>query len=252
MINKEYYNSIAPAVLATRPKNNVSDKYVFVPTYEIIDFLEKEGYKPFSVSQTGRKTNLNPYQKHMIRFRHMKYFDGNMGEIPELVMINSHNRTSALKFFFGVFRSLCSNGLITMSLNIASLNTRHINFDINVFEGMLEAFVGNSENILEKIDDFKSIHLTSQKKQDFASEAKNIIWPKGNIMDSTALLKPRRKEDEADDLFTVYNVVQENAMKGGIEYQGAKKKVKTKQVKNIDRNLLINVGLWNLMEKYYN
>ena len=61
--------------------------------------------------------------------------------------------------------------------------------------------------------------------------------------------------DQKDsDLFTVFNVIQENLIKGGIRgYRlnkyGYTTRTKTREVKAIDQNVKLNRALWTLTEK---
>ena len=70
-----------------------------------------------------------------------------------------------------------------------------------------------------------------------------------------SLLQPRRYADQKDsDLFTVFNVIQENLIKGGIRgYRlnkyGYTTRTKTREVKAIDQNVKLNRALWTLTEK---
>ena len=68
------------------------------------------------------------------------------------------------------------------------------------------------------------------------------------------LLFPRRHEDCADDLWTVWNVVQENAIKGGLrgvghDDLGRPRRVKSRAVSGIDQDIKLNKALWLLGER---
>jgi hypothetical protein len=67
-------------------------------------------------------------------------------------------------------------------------------------------------------------------------------------------LKERRYDDKGHDLWSVYNVVQENIIKGGVQGQklgsnGRIRRQKTRAVKAIDRDVKLNKALWLLTEK---
>jgi len=68
------------------------------------------------------------------------------------------------------------------------------------------------------------------------------------------LLKQRRTGDLGDDLWTTWNVVQENAIKGGIQAYGRDdlgrpRRVKSRAVTGIDQDIKLNKALWHLGAK---
>ena len=64
------------------------------------------------------------------------------------------------------------------------------------------------------------------------------------------LLRPRRREDQSDDLWTTYQRVQENLIKGGLYGQNRKgQRTHTRAVKGIDSDVKLNRALWVMAEK---
>lgn len=70
-----------------------------------------------------------------------------------------------------------------------------------------------------------------------------------------ALLAPRRAEDQKTDLWTTFNVVQENMIRGGLrgrhaaDDRGHRRRVTTRAVQGIDGNVKLNRALWTLTEQ---
>ena len=68
-------------------------------------------------------------------------------------------------------------------------------------------------------------------------------------------LRPRRYQEKGkDDLFTVFNIAQENAIKGGLrgwarDEKGRVKRASTREIKSIDQNNALNRALWTLAER---
>ena len=50
----ELIKSIAPSVFATEPSSKMTKKYTFVPTDQVMEFFDREGWQISSVKQTGR------------------------------------------------------------------------------------------------------------------------------------------------------------------------------------------------------
>ena len=60
----------------------------------------------------------------------------------------------------------------------------------------------------------QSIQLTSEQGETLAREAAALLVPSDALQVSHRLLRVRRSEDVGHDLWSVFNVVQENAMLG--------------------------------------
>ncbi|MFK8694454.1 DUF932 domain-containing protein, partial [Escherichia coli] len=63
------------------------------------------------------------------------------------------------------------------------------------------------------------------------------------------ILTPRRREDYGQDLWSAYQTIQENMLKGGISGRGAKgKRIHTRAIHNIDTDIKLNRALWVMAE----
>jgi uncharacterized protein (DUF1330 family) len=88
---------VAPSIFSESPIDGVSDKYAFVPTHKVLETFRDAGYPIMaSESRVRNKENQN-YQKYIIQFRSLE----NMlrpkakEEYEDIVLTNSHNRTSS-------------------------------------------------------------------------------------------------------------------------------------------------------------
>lgn len=68
------------------------------------------------------------------------------------------------------------------------------------------------------------------------------------------LLVPRRQEDRTDDLWTVWNVVQENSIKGGLrgvsrDETGRPRRSTSRPINGIDQDIKLNKALWLVGER---
>ncbi len=67
---------------------------------------------------------------------------------------------------------------------------------------------------------------------------------------ATQILTPRRYEDRKDDLWSVFNRIQENLSKGGLPGHTAKgKRTHTRAVNGIDGDVKLNRALWVMAEQ---
>jgi len=251
-LTKKQIESICPSAFATMPHKNVSDKYVMIHTESIINSLENFGYYPVTAkeSNTRKEENMGT-QMHTIRFRKPEHFNIEVNDLaPEFVWVNSHNGRTRAKGMFGIFRKVCSNGLTVSDSLLSNVNSKHIGIEEGEIEELIDKHIIMADEVLSQIDNYKKVKLSLEERYSFAKQAKQAIW-QNNTMNAEQLLTPRRKEDISNDLFTTFNVVQENITKGGIEYTTPKRKVKTRGIKSIQKDIDTNLMLWTLLHNTY-
>jgi hypothetical protein len=241
--------SIAPAIFTTSPDPKMSKRYSFVPTIELMENFTNEGWELSSVRQNGKGI----YGVHEIRFRN--------GELPavgdtlvEAIVRNSHNGMTTLNVGAGLFRLVCSNGLTVATSTAEQFNIRHTGFNPDDVKRLTESFAKKLPIIQNSVDKMMDRMLTEGEKIDFAKNASIIKWGMGSIpatLNMEELITPIRKEDEGDDLWKVFNVVQEKFIKGGVEYKSNKgRKTSLKGLKNIMATNQMNTKLWTLAEAF--
>lgn len=250
-LSNEEILRLAPSAGAIAPYSEVSKRYQLVPTINIVDMLRGEKWNPVNVQEAGtRKDERKGFQKHLIRFRHPELVIGD--EAIEAVLINSHDRSCAYQFLTGVFRFICSNGMIVGD-TFERVSVRHINFNP---EEIIEAsyqVIEHAPQIAENVKDMKAISLTESEQTAYAGAALQLVYdePERFPFRPERLLNKRRSEDYGNSLWKTFNTVQENILKGGIHgfNQVTRKRVTTRAVKSIDRNVKLNKALWTLTEK---
>ena len=68
-------------------------------------------------------------------------------------------------------------------------------------------------------------------------------------MTALQILSPRRWQDESNDLWTTYQRMQENLIKGGLSGRNAKGgRTHTRAVRGIDGDVKLNRALWVMAE----
>ncbi len=245
----------APSVFATQPHSKLSDRYEFIPTIDLHNELEKNGFHAVMARQTNSKKN-SEYTRHQLRYRHEKYMNPqNVGdEIPEFVLTNAHDGSTIHTFDFGLYRLACSNGLMVASSVFESVKVKHIG------AGMADAVIENALKIIEmapmiaeQVTTWKMIDLDFKNQEKFAKQALKLVDSKLEI-DPVNLLHGRRTEDLATNgkrnLFITMNVVQENFVRGGLRgKQESGKTRQTRAITNIQKDMALNKALWALAEQ---
>ena len=260
-----------PSAFATAPHESRSKRFAYIPTSEVIEGLMAQGFQPFKAVQGGsRIEGKTEFTKHMIRFRHAEASVVKVGDnIPEVVLVNAHDGTSAYKLFAGIFRVACLNGMVICERNIGELSIPHKgNVVHQVIEGSFQ-IVDESRKALNTIDRWSNLRLTAGEQNVFAQAAHSLRFADADgVVDTpiqaSQLLTPRRSADRdiegswsrpAPDLYRTLNVVQENAIKGGLSARrpGSRdtpsRMVTTREVRGIDQDVRLNRALWQLAEK---
>jgi hypothetical protein len=238
----------APSVLADTAHESRGQKYTFIPTVNVIDGLRSEGFQPYEIRQTKTKDlSKREFTKHMVRMRHPDAISSD-GEVPELILINSHDGSSSYQLLAGFFRFVCSNGLIAGNIQ-SDVRVRHSgNVVHDVIEGSFKV-LENVKQIGERIGDYKSISLNRSEQELFANTALQLRWEDKAPVTAERVLQANRYEDVKSDLWTTFNRVQENMIKGGLSGKTSTgRRMHTRGVSGVNENVRLNRALWSLAD----
>ncbi len=256
-LTMDQIRTAAPSAFATEAYQGMSSRYAYLPTSAVIEGMMTNGFMPFSASQSlARREDKQNHTKHMIRFRTPNQ-SLTVGDVfPEIVLVNSHDGSSAYKLMMGLYRLVCSNGLTVADSLVESLNVRHTGRIIDeVATGSMQ-MVEHIPAVIDAVARWKSIQL-SNSDQHALAEAAHIVRfadSEGTVntpIRAEQLLAPRRYDDKANDLWSTFNRVQENVIKGGLRARavGAARRTGMREVKGIDQDVRLNRALWTLGER---
>lgn len=149
----------------------------------------------------------------------------------------------------GLFRAVCQNGLICGE-SFGEVRVQHKgNVVEKVIEGAYEV-LGIFDRVEEKRDAMQSLILPSPAQQALAQAALTYRFGEEHQpVTESQLLAPRRWQDESGDLWTIYQRIQENLIKGGLNGRNAKGgRTHTRAIKGIDGDVKLNRALWVMAE----
>lgn len=250
-LTDEIIRRAAPSIFADEAHESRSDRYAMISTNTVLDGLRKEGFQPFMVMQTKvRDDDQRDHAKHMIRLRHVDQRQGE--EWNEIVLVNSHNGTSSYQMFGGIYRQICSNGMVCGD-NFAEVRIPHKgSVTDRVVEGA-HTILDGFGLITEHKEDMKALKLDQAEQEAFASAALLLRFDDPAVpppITEQQILRARRSADASNDLWTTFNRVQENLVKGGQRGRSAKgKPMTTRAVTGLDSDVRLNRALWTLSEK---
>jgi hypothetical protein len=239
----------APSIFATESYSKCSDKYRFISTMDVLNALADEGYKVHMVGQTTpRIQDKTNFAKHVIRLRKESYFDDPTQN--EIVLRNSADASSSAQLMAGVFRMVCANGCIAGDIT-QDVRIRHSGTNVGDYVNGAYEIINQFSKVDESREKMQQTILTFDQYKQLAEDAIKLRWPKEEQEHITArsLLQPRRTADQKTDLFSVFNVIQENLIRGGQKaYTNQNNYRKVREVTGIDQLVSINKGLWNLAD----
>jgi hypothetical protein len=250
---------VAPSAFAPGPHESRSGRYAYIPPSTVIEGLIANDFLPVLAAQSkSRVKGKTEFTKHMLRFRHASLGATAGDSVPELVMINSHDGTSAYKLMGGIFRFVCANGLVVADSMCASVNVYHKgNIVDDVIEGSFQV-MEDTERALAVSAQWQAINLSYPEQRAFAEAAHSLRFADadGKIdtpIEPEQLLIPRRSADTGSDLWRTFNRIQENAIRGGLKARHNQehdfRRVTSRPVKGIDQDVRLNRSLWALAEK---
>jgi hypothetical protein len=198
MIRLETMQRKAPSIFADRAAERTSSKYQHISTARVVEGLLDEGFLPTWVAQCNARTaSKRAHTKHILRFRHIDARPTSSGLYPEIVLINSHDGLSSYRLMAGIFRMVCSNGLIA-GTSINDIRVRHQGDIVSdVIEGTYKV-IEDSKMMIESADKMSSLMLSKHEKNIFSVAAHTIRFDDkalGEVIDPSKLLSPRRTEE---------------------------------------------------------
>lgn len=261
---------LAPSLFATEAHHSRSDRFAPVPTIDIVRGLQREGFEVFSATQAKtRDASKRDFTKHMVRLRNPSFRKADNGDTFEIVLVNGNDGSSAYRMMPGFFRMVCSNGLI-VGESLGEVRVRHSgNAMHDVIEGAYTV-LSDAPKVMDRVDAFRRTSLTRDEALAFAAAAHQLRFPAAALdaedpsfspapIEPIRLLSARRQADmdERSNLWGVFNVVQENVIRGGqtgwVERTNDRgraqvRRASTRAVAGIDGNRDLNRALWTLAE----
>ncbi|HCE0607751.1 MULTISPECIES: DUF932 domain-containing protein [Pseudomonas] len=243
---------VAPSIFAEEAHESRSDRYRYIPTVDVLEALRSEGFMPFMACQTRvRNTDKREHTKHMIRLRHANTIVAK--EANEIILLNSHDGTSSYQMMGGCFRFVCANGLVlgdaAMDQKVRHSGRQDVIGD--VIEGAYEV-LNQFQLIEEQRETMKGIQLGGDLQHAFAEAALAYRYDPADgpaPVTASQLLAPRRREDATNDLWSTFNRVQENTIKGGLRGRNKQgRRTSTRAVSGIDQDVKLNRALWVLAQ----
>lgn len=257
ILTTEQLQAYTPSAFAVEPWERMSQRYRMIPTIEVINHLRNNGFLPVAAQQgRTRIPGKQDFTRHLVRFINADWDKTNVGDIiPQMVLSNSHDGTSAYKLMLGMFRVQCKNGLMVHSSTIDEINVRHSGSE-HLAQDVLEAsfqVIDQTPKAVQQIEDWSNLRLNTDQRHAFAEASLELhdATLKPNV---EQVLRARRHSDnERTDAWTTMNVIQENVVRGGQFTRNATgQRRHVRAIKSVNEDVRFNRALWKLTEALAN
>jgi len=261
-LTEDEIRSAAPSVFATTAHESRSARFKPIATIDVIRMLDQEGFGVVGAKQSvARLEDRKDFTKHMLRLRQKGEVQRKVGDtVFEVLLKNANDGTAAYDLLAGLFRIRCLNSVVAMDTQMSTQRVRHSG-DVapKVIEGVFSV-VNDAERALNAPDQWGQLQLAAPEQMFLAEAAHAIRFPVDENNNQKTNVKPeqllnvRRPGDAGTDLWTVFNVLQENVVRGGLDNfgynaEGRFRRAHTREVKGIDQSTALNRALWTLGEK---
>ena len=248
-LSMESLREQVPAVFAPAAHESLSQKYTFIPTERVLSGLMNAGFVPVDGRQAQSRKGSPVHARHILRLRRRFETVQLKDSIPEIVFLNSHDGTSAYQLRVGIYRVVCTNGLIVSQGAFPMVRVNHRGDVVDaVITGALE-MAERFESLAGQVERMEKRSMFKDEQIAFAARALEIRFADTLEagMAPSALLASRRVEDVGDDLWRVMNRVQENLLRGGLSRRSASGRLtRTRGIRSIREDVRINSRLWDL------
>lgn len=256
-LDEDELHSLAPSIFATVAHESRSASFKPIATIEVLRGLMTEGFMPVGARQSvARDESRRSFAKHLIRLRRIdddaKFRVGDV--VTEIILKNANDGTSGYNLMAGLFRIRCLNSLVAQTGTLDQVNVWHLGGNVRdkVIEGTYRV-MEKARAALEAPQAWSQIPLDTGERQAFAMAAHELRFddPQATPIKPDQFLHARRSDDMGRDLWTTFNVVQENAIRGGltgykVDERNRRHRVSTREIKGIDQDVKLNKALWTL------
>lgn len=256
-LTHEQIRESVPSVFAETAWKDTSAQYRQLSTVKVLDALSTAGFVPWSARQGGsRIEDKYLFTKHLVTLRVTNgpiYTNPRVGTLtPQLLILNSSDRSSSFGVSAGLFRLVCSNGLMVSATSFGTVHKRHSG--LTNIESIIEESLAIAKSfpaMLERIEHFQTIQLSADQRLNFATAALAMRYGNSDKVPYTAdrLLITRRYADKENswNLFGVLNTVQENITQSAHRRGNFER---SSRAVGLDLDMKLNTGLWALADSY--
>jgi len=220
-----------------RNVQRIKQKEFYIPTLDVVTKLQNEGWKISGVAEQrgkNRKITSNYVQLQHPDFA-VQNSKGKNEAFTSITLSNSCNGNRPLQMSLGMFRQVCTNGLIRFDQHAENEKIKHIEVNARDLDRFVVSMNSKADKLLTEVNEMKHKGLSIEDMRKLAREAASLRYTNLDEINIDDLFAVNRVEDESNDLWTVFNRIQENL---------------THDVKNMNEDIRLNQQLFSLVENF--
>jgi hypothetical protein len=220
-----------------RNVQRIKQKEFYIPTLDVITKLQDEGWQLSGVAEQrgkNRKITSNYVQLQHPDFA-VQNSKGKDEAFTSITLSNSCNGSRPLQMSLGLFRQVCTNGLIRFDQHAETEKIKHIEVNARDLDRFVISMNSKASQLLTEVNEMKHKGLSLEDMRKLAGEAARLRYNNLDNINIDDLFAVNRVEDESNDLWTVFNRIQENL---------------THDVKNMSEDIRLNQQLFSLVENF--
>lgn len=220
-----------------RNVQRIKQKEFYIPTLDVVTKLQDEGWRLSGVAEQrgkNRKISSNYVQMQHPDFA-IQNKQGKDEAFTSITLSNSCSGAQPLQMSLGMFRQVCTNGLVAYDQHAESQNIKHIEINYRDLDRFVTTMNSKAKKLLIEVNEMKHRGLSIEDMRKLAREAARLRYRDLSTINIDDLLTVNRIEDESNDLWTVFNRIQENL---------------THDVSNMNQDIKLNQRLFTLAETF--
>ena len=249
--------NLFPALVSQIADPRMSTRYQVASTRDIVNALQPYGWEVSAVAGGRTRTKDARFAVHGVRLTHRDSALTESGEVPQLVLRNSHDGTSALTGRFGFYRFACANSVV-VGATVGNFRILHRDYSLSSLLGAIGEVMAKAPEALAALRVWQKIGLAQGAELGYLQEASQLRWANGEKLPSFG--QARREADAKNTLYHAFQRAQECLVKGGNTVirsvtdatTGAVTETqrRARAIGSISENLRINTGLWDLTTQW--
>ena len=195
-----------------RASQRINSKATMVESLDAVREFQRQGWNIAGAYEQRNKQNRK-VGSHFIRMEHPDFkVTNSKGKIDAVATMNIFNCTTGAKpmeLDLGAYRQVCSNGMIAHT-SYSNASVPHTEKGQYSLQEILCDLGIRTQGGMEEFNKLKERNVSPQEAMYLATQAAEIRFGKGHRIDVSQLLNTVREEDKGDDVWTVFNRIQEN------------------------------------------
>lgn len=197
------------ALTAAAPHPRVSSKYAFISSAQFIANMQENGWE-LKNTITKSKTGLG---KHAMRFRNPALTLKN-GDFLDIVVLNSHDGTTSFQLSLGIYRLVCSNGLVIGKNIVQPVFIRHVGYAASKVKTAIAELLQQAEKVNQLVEQLQARILTVEEYLEFCNAALKSRGLEPHKVTVEQFDIAKREEDKGLNAWAVLNRIQEYTVNG--------------------------------------